>query len=931
MTIIAHDAPEFRISVYAPRRRDGAAATTIVADWEGFRTWLSEPLDSVNKREQAWSPLAEIGSGKGARTDAGAASLLIFEYDADATPELLERCRALPYDAVIHTSASATEAVPKFRCVLRPSRPIANDAEYQACIAAIADALEVPPAPESRRTQLWYRPIRSCSVWTIAGEAFDVDDAIARYPAAPSRAAPQDVSRYEGPTDELARAALSTFRGGSFGAALIVARHAASFDVLREWIDAQGWDDPIDDETLRSKFERARSYGLGSALPIGTTRALPGGDVIVAAGRDALRAAMLEHATPGTTVFVIAGMGGGKTHNAITLAERSASALIVSPTQALALDWAARSSSVGSYRKGEAERVSTTLHSLLKFEQGRDLFIVDELPAVFDALHKPLKFDAVATFDAIVRGLSQGTAIALGADIDAELLEHFRSMLPPDRRVVVLRQDGAVLQREVVIVDVNRARSELLAADGKIAFVSTGKTELKIAATLLPGAGQLHGDTDRKMMADIDAWCRAHDVVCFNHAAGAGVSIAEPFDRVIGAHRTREVGPAGVVQLLGRLRNVSSPIVLGMPSWQHGNAPEDAETIRDAILERAAFADAGSPQALVHDARYLASRVLFEQRAARDWNRPWPAEALRAAGWRVTMDVQPGDRLPEWTSARKEVQEAEIASIVAAKPASVRGYERDKPSELHRRFVETFDRCDERLVRLGADYCDQVWRFVAWRDGDWDILQARDAARGDGRHEADASDETLRSVVAVTLIEGTYGAGLERAADLRDAVRASCIANADDLQRLGIVAPREGKEVAFLNGFVRYLGGRTKGDGRNVNRRYVVTWPGGEDLETIRSIVAGWRTPAPGHGRFSAIHRAGRRQFAPGDTEGESLRSVARRENTAPEAVALARGGRPAMLTAEEARAAVLQYGSNRAASEALGVSKDAIRRALAR
>src|SRR5690606_21717974 len=122
--------------------------------WSGFVAWLREPLDSDNKREQCWSPLSEIGTGKGARLDAGAASMLVFEFDGNATPALLERCRALPVDAILHTSASATETVPKFRCVLRVSRPIQDDSEYASCIAAIADLLECPPAPESRRTQV---------------------------------------------------------------------------------------------------------------------------------------------------------------------------------------------------------------------------------------------------------------------------------------------------------------------------------------------------------------------------------------------------------------------------------------------------------------------------------------------------------------------------------------------------------------------------------------------------------------------------------------------------------------------------------------------------------------------------------------------------------------------------------------------------------
>src|SRR5690606_25004840 len=155
--------------------------------------------------------------------------------------------------------------------------------------------------------------------------------------------------------------------------------------------------------------------------------------------------------------------------------------------------------------------------------------------------------------------------------------------LPPDRRVVVLRQRGATMERSVRIVDLNGARQAALAArGGKIGFLSTGKSELKIAAMLMPGrVGQLHGDTERAMMADIDAWVREHDVVALNHAAGAGVSIAERFDHVIATHRTREVGPAGVAQLLGRLRNVGCEIVLGVPRWELGDRPEDAETIRD--------------------------------------------------------------------------------------------------------------------------------------------------------------------------------------------------------------------------------------------------------------------------------------------------------------------------------------------------------------
>lgn len=260
------------------RARANSAAVPVEVEWSSFAAWLTTPLETTNKHEQAFSPLVGITSGKGGRVNAaGGAGFVALEYDRTATPELLAlaRERLAGHDAVIYTSASATPACPRFRVVLRPSRPIENDDEYRACVDHVGELLGSAPAPESRqRTRIWYRPIVGTTAWVCAGAPWDVDASFVSHPPPPPRPRPEvDVSTF--PDDErvrLAWSALDRVRPeGSYHAALLcrdygVAEETA-YQLVIAYASALRWDFDADD--LISRVEHAYEYAReepGSAL-----------------------------------------------------------------------------------------------------------------------------------------------------------------------------------------------------------------------------------------------------------------------------------------------------------------------------------------------------------------------------------------------------------------------------------------------------------------------------------------------------------------------------------------------------------------------------------------------------------------------------------------------------------------------------------------
>lgn len=263
---------------------NGAAQPTALP-WSEFAAWLASPLESEDKHAQAFSPLSAILPGKGGRINGGPAGFLALEYDYEATPALLRAAfeRLAGFDAVIYTTASATEQVPRFRVVLRPSRPIVTDAEYRSCVDYVGLLLGARPAPESRqRTRIWYRPIRGCSTRVCSGAAWDVDASLQACPPPPPRVrAPVDVSAFAADARwQQAWQALDRRRpSGSFAAALICRDYALPEELAAvaviAYADAQGWD--ADAGELETRVEHAYEYARsepGQAL-VPTTVEMP--------------------------------------------------------------------------------------------------------------------------------------------------------------------------------------------------------------------------------------------------------------------------------------------------------------------------------------------------------------------------------------------------------------------------------------------------------------------------------------------------------------------------------------------------------------------------------------------------------------------------------------------------------------------------------
>lgn len=175
------------------RCRSNAHAVAVDWPWPAFAFWLATPVVGiVSKHEQGFSPLSAILPGKGGRRNGGPASFLVGEYDDLATPALLVTVvRELEaFDAVIYSTASATNLQPRFRFVIRPNRPIETDAEYRSCIRGCAKRFGVMPQ-DSQRTRLWYRPIVGCETRVLAGgQAWDVDASVQLYPVVVEERAP---------------------------------------------------------------------------------------------------------------------------------------------------------------------------------------------------------------------------------------------------------------------------------------------------------------------------------------------------------------------------------------------------------------------------------------------------------------------------------------------------------------------------------------------------------------------------------------------------------------------------------------------------------------------------------------------------------------------------------------------------------------------
>jgi putative DNA primase/helicase len=259
------------------RAKANEAAEAWHPSWSEFATWLAAPVDSDDKHEQGFSPLAQIQPGKGGRINGGPAGFLALEYDATATAAIVARAWALlqGLDAIMYTTASATAECPRFRVVVRPSRPIDTDEEYASCVDHFGALVGAPPAPESRqRTRLWYRPIRRCSVLVATGGTWDVDASVAACPAPPAiERPPVDVAAFADDVRwEQARTVLARRKPeGAYTAALIARDHgldeAAAQLLVREYAVGEAWS--FDEAELADRVVHAYEYAReppGNAL-----------------------------------------------------------------------------------------------------------------------------------------------------------------------------------------------------------------------------------------------------------------------------------------------------------------------------------------------------------------------------------------------------------------------------------------------------------------------------------------------------------------------------------------------------------------------------------------------------------------------------------------------------------------------------------------
>lgn len=268
-----------RFSEYPLGRRDNAAAEPREWPWVLFAAWLSTPVASDDKHAQGFSPLL-VTSGKGGRTSPPA-GFLALEYDRDASADLVRRAMALlaSFDAVLYTTASATAECPRFRVVLRTSRPIASAEEWRSCVEHVGALLGTPPAPESSElSRLWYRPITRCDVRCFSGGAWDVDASVRACPHEPpaERVAPSSAVLNAHANDtrcRLAREALDRSKpSGMFVACGICHDHGVPRDLAIELVSAYataaGWTFDLDE--VADRVDHVSEYGrnpFGCELP----------------------------------------------------------------------------------------------------------------------------------------------------------------------------------------------------------------------------------------------------------------------------------------------------------------------------------------------------------------------------------------------------------------------------------------------------------------------------------------------------------------------------------------------------------------------------------------------------------------------------------------------------------------------------------------
>lgn len=688
-----------RLSAWEPyrfgREAPNWAARPLVAAWSDFAAWLAAPLPSTDKYAQPWSPLAEIKPGLKGRVNGGEAGVLALEYDDGATPELLARARALlaSHDAVIYTTASATVERPRFRVVLRPSRPM-DDAAYRASVDAVGALLGAPPAPESRqRTRIWYRPIEGSrpSITVHTGQAWDVDASLASHPPAPVRERhapdPEVLARYSDDARvALARAELLRRRpAGAFAGALVLhdyaVPHPARLPLLLEYAHAVGWDD-IDEDAIAERIDHASEHARhpeGNAFAAAQPAApAPSG---LAPARARLRAELFGALARSRIVALIAPMGLGKTTLAAELFTICTRALYVAPTRALVASSAAVLGGV-DYREDAhrtASHVRTTAASLRHYVADLDrrgLVILDECVEGEGQIHSGITRDKRGAMAAFVDALAlPGRTLLMGADLTRADVERYSQLVGQPIEIVDL-SGTAVQTRTIVEVPGWRVEDEFAAELARagpehraILFCDRPREleawRLRIANDH-PALRVLtiHGKTDRKAgLAALGAG--AWDVLLATHALAEGVSIEQPVAWVgVLRHDRGTGGAATTLQEIGRARAYTrpeQPILVGAPDWRPANRHTDVAV---EWHERGSSAIDYRPHPI--DPALAESWAAHLRRRDAAYNEPGLEAGCRARGWGWSRDLAAYASTRPRAAPLKLWRELDRAAYVAA-------------------------------------------------------------------------------------------------------------------------------------------------------------------------------------------------------------------------------------------------------------------------
>ncbi len=773
------DDPTVQFSIYPPKRRANADARSVTCPWSEF-VWIATPIETTNKHEQAFSTKVGITTGKGGRTAAPCGNLVVFEFDKPppgaTNRQVFERCEQVlaGHYAVLYTSASATEQDWRFRGVVLASRAPANAAEYRSCVEFLGQQMfGYRPADESfKDTQAWYRPItgeaRSCGpeIRRFDGpQVLDVDEAVRLYPP-PKRGRPRKVR-----PDQIAgvpmreRIALASRsiekrkKLHSFELAQRCIDFALDEDsflaVARAYATKETWTEFDEGEVLQ-RYENAlqhRENDPGCALWPELKPARP--DDIDQARRE-LADAVASAKAP--VLAISAPKGIGKTWTSDQEIGKVDAALYVAPGRKLVADAGARlgihtHEHYWPFKDGSAERSSvpfgpknaTSLDSLHKLvAKMRDgaiqwpaVVVLDEWPQLEARLHQG-KGDKRATLRALKELLGQAERVlAMSADMTAKDIERLRTLSGRDVADVDLAHKRVNLR---TILEVSQAAArmaieealEVRADHERIAIFVHSPRELEtLRESLLLRWPRLrvraiHG-TRRDDVED-GAW----DVLLFNTAASAGVSIDVEVQQLFMTYAHRGLGSSEVMQAAGRARVLADPrILVGKPQWHPSNRRSDA--VHRLLQSRDAYPNAPYQDV---DPEIAQSYVDVRERQTDEWNAADLRDACERCGW-GWIDCH--DR----TSVARAVRERdETARKIADIEFARRGRNEGLSAYTHVKDFLGREPSEEQIV---ANWTGKfVKRMHRWRD----VLDPPDP-RWCNESDSDLSSRELRRETAL--------------------------------------------------------------------------------------------------------------------------------------------------------------------------------------